>query len=87
MTIERMAHGTIIQRKYWNTGGIGIAIVAVTGAVNDVAAYIGAFEARRQEDTEQWTINHGAKLTFDEARNMLPRLMLTMSEYGLHYRA
>ena len=78
----------IIERKYWNTNGMGIAIVAVRGMNNDVAAYIGACAegAERQEAAEEWTMLRGSKLGKEEAFDMLPRLKDRMTELKLHYR-
>ena len=78
----------IVQSRYWNTNGIGIAIVAVLGGNNDVAAYIGASEdgAEREEAAMDWTISFGAKLTATDAFGMLSNLEDTMATRGLHYR-
>ena len=78
----------IIQSRYWNTNGIGIAIVAVTGGNNDVAAYIGASSdgAEREQAALDWTIKFGAKLQRVEAYGMLPGLEDKMTGLGLHYR-
>ena len=78
----------IYHSKYWNTNGIGIAIVAVRGGNNDIAAYIGASEAgaERQEEAEGWAKRFGAKLGKEEAFGMLPHLQELMEVDGLHYR-
>ena len=78
----------IFKSKYWNTNGIGIAIVAVTGHNNDVAAYIGASEggAHHMEAAFDWAAQFGAKLYREEAFQMLPTLEADLSEAGLHYR-
>lgn len=83
MTIDR-----ILQSKYWNTNGIGIAVVAIQGGNNDVAAYIGASSegAVRQEAAEEWAMRFGAKLYLEEALGMLPNLEAAMTELKLHYR-
>lgn len=84
MTADR-----ILQRKYWNTNGIGIAVVAVLGSNNDIAAYIGASEegAHHHEAAEEWAMRFGAKLYREEALGMLPNLEAAMTELELHYRS
>ena len=78
----------IIQSRYWNTNGIGIAIVAVRGHADDIAAYIGASipGAQRQEIAEEDAASTGAKLTHAEALQLLPTLEAQMTALGLSYR-
>lgn len=83
-----MAHRDIIQWKYWNTNGIGIAIVAAKGGASDVGAYIGASVAGAEfeEVAVRDARAYGAKLTKEEALGMLPGLSEIMQELGLTYR-
>lgn len=80
--------GQIIASRYWNTNGIGISIVAITGYANYVTAYIGACpEGAQHEDTaHNWAARHGAKLCQEEALRMLPVLEAVMQELELQYR-
>lgn len=82
-----MAHRDIIASKYWNTNRAQVAIVAIQGGNNDVAAYIGGTQdVQREEDTLKWVVEYGAKLTDIEAHRMLSELGETMRRLGLHYR-
>lgn len=78
----------VFKYKYWNTNGIGIAIVAVKGTNNDVGAYIGASEAGAQSSDAaiSWTIHMGSKLYREEAFGMLLGLEDDLILAGLHYR-
>ena len=78
----------LFASKYWNTNGIGIAIVVVLGNNNDVAAYIGASEegSQRMEAAFEWAASFGAKLYREEAFGMIPMLEERLQEAGLHYR-
>ena len=80
-------HGDIILSRYWNSNGIGTAIVAAEGAINDIACYIGAQpDPTRQEDTLEWVKLHGVKLSKDEAYRFFPDLE-KLEERGFHYRS
>lgn len=78
----------IIASRYWNVNGIGIAIVAVRGHNNDVAAYIGASVegAYKIEAAEAWAVDCGSKLSRADALSLLPTLAGAMSDLRLHYR-
>ena len=80
-----MAHGDIIASRYWNTNYTPVAIVAIEGGNNDVAAYIGGDPNSQatEEETLRRVAAYGAKLTREDALRMLPALAL-MPE--LHYR-
>ncbi len=71
-----MAHRDIVMSRYWNTNGTPVAIVAVEGGANDVAAYIGGDPnySRREEETLRWVAENGAKLSRGDAFRFLPRL-------------
>jgi hypothetical protein len=82
-----MAHNDIIAHRYWNTNGSQVAIVAVEGGNNGVAAYIGGTQDYdHEEDTIHWVVQNGAKLTSGEATRMLSDLSHTMDTHNLHYR-
>lgn len=60
----------IIEARYWNTGGIAIAIIAVVTENIDWAAYIGANKfVEHEEDAIEWTMRWGAKLSELDARH------------------
>jgi hypothetical protein len=66
----------VIEGRYWNCGGTGIAVVAViTGGV-DWAAYIGADQSYKEMDTAEHTINWGCKLSVQDARYYFPNMEL-----------
>ena len=77
-------HRDIVTYRYWNTNGVAVAIVAVEGRVQDVAAYIGGDldPDASEEATLQRVRQLGAKLTKEEAYRFLPQLELC----GLVYR-
>ena len=79
-----MAHGDIIASRYWNSNGLPVAIVAVEGGMQDVAAYIGGDPdpGATEEETLQRVREYGAKLGKDEAMRFLPALL----DCGLRYR-
>lgn len=78
----------VIQHKYWNVNGIGIAVVAKEGGVKDCAVYLGASVrgAETEELAVEDAIRWGAKLSREEAYGMLPRLQQELQELGLTYR-
>ena len=78
-----MAYGEIIAHRYWNTGGVAVAIVAVEGGADDVAAYIGGDPRphAREDDTVQHVLYTGAKLTREEAMRFLPKLLTSSLVY------
>lgn len=62
-----------IQWYYWNSNGIGIAIVAVRGMVGDWAAYIGAeHNGWRAKDAIDAAATCGEKLGEHLARAIFP---------------
>ena len=78
-----MAHGDIVTYKYWNAGGVPVAIVAIEGGANDVGAYIGGDPNPRasEEDTVQRVAHFGAKLTYKQAMAFLPALIDSTLRY------
>ena len=79
-----MAHGTIVASRYWNTNGLPMAIVAVEGSIDDVAAYMGADRNgdNSEEATLRYVARYGVKLSREDALRMLPQL----KDCGLSYR-
>ena len=78
----------MITSKYWNTNGIGIAVVVMKGYANDLACYIGASVpgAQTREIAEDEASRSGNKLSRDEAIAMIPGLDDYMNEHELSYR-
>lgn len=63
----------IIANRYWNANGIGVAVAAVQGEINDWAAYIGAQpDPTSEEETTEWARRFGCKLSMPEAFALLP---------------
>jgi len=80
---EEHPAGEIVGTRYWNTNGVAVAIVAISGGDNDWAAYIGATtDTSRDRIAFDWTIKQGAKLTEKEALAFFPH----MKDYPVHYR-
>lgn len=71
-------------RRYWNTNGMQIAIVAVVSPSGfDWSAYIGATKgARREEETVAWAVENGAKISRKLAEFLFPGV----ARRGLPYR-
>lgn len=62
-----------MQHRYWNSNGMGMAIVAVEGAADDWAAYIGALpDPATEQLTVEWTRAYGCKLSEREALAFFP---------------
>lgn len=74
----------IMRVRYWNTGPVGVAVVAKVGGANDWAAYIGGLpnNATERQVVEQ-TIRFGCKLNVEEAVGLFPGL----AEWAGLYRA
>ena len=66
----------VIGESYFNSNGVGIAIVAVEGGADDWAAYIGADVGMSEDACVRWTCRHGAKLGRDQAGRWFPQLPL-----------
>ena len=65
------------EAQYWNTNGMQISIVASITEGVDWAAYIGATaNAYREQETVDWTLRHGAKLSASDARHYFPDIKL-----------
>ena len=66
-----------LGHKYWNTCGIGIAIVAVKGGGNDWAAYIGATtDTSREAHAVNTAALEGEKLSMADALHFFPWIEL-----------
>ena len=64
----------VIGESYFNSNGVGIAIVAQEGGADDWAAYIGADNGWSENDCVEWTCRHGAKLSREQAARWFPNL-------------
>jgi len=65
--------GSVMAHRYWCPNGIGIAVVAVRGAIGDWAAYIGAEPTGwREQDAVEVAAANGDKLGEDLARAIFP---------------
>jgi len=66
---------SVMAHRYWNTNGIGIAIVAVRGMVGDWAAYIGAEPTGQHEhDAVEAAEQYGEKLSESHAHFLFPSI-------------
>ena len=71
---QRMPEG-LIAHRYWNSNGIGIAIVAIRGQIGDWAAYIGAEPVGWAEaDAVLAAAHSGEKLLERLARSIFPTI-------------
>jgi hypothetical protein len=67
----------VVEGRYWNTGGVAIAIVAVITEGIDWSAYIGGTPDTRKEATAvEHAARYGAKLSEREARFYFPDIKL-----------
>jgi len=65
----------LIAHRYWNSNGIGIAIVAIRGHVEDWAAYIGAEPIGwAEQDAVNAASECGEKLGEKLARAIFPTI-------------
>ena len=64
------------EGRYWNSNGVGIAIVASVTKSIDWAAYIGADDGYSEDACLQWTARHGSKLSEEDARHLFPDIEL-----------
>ena len=67
--------------RYWNSNGVQIAIVAsITGSI-DWAVYVGATkDAYTEQETVDWTLERGCKLSAKDARHYFPGIELPYRE-------
>ena len=54
------------EARYWNTNGVGIAIVASVTPGVDWVAYVGADDGYKEGACLDWAAKHGAKLSKEE---------------------
>ena len=66
----------VIEGRYWNCGGTGIAIVAVITEGIDWAAYIGAGNHYRESETIKYAVEYGSKLSIKDAMYFFPTIEL-----------
>lgn len=72
---EKHERGRVLKEMYWDTPWEeyetvymrGVRAVLSTGGIGDYAVYLGAGSA-------EWVRDHGAKLTFEQAKGLFPRL-------------
>ena len=64
------------EGRYWNTNGVGIAVIASVTKDIDWAAYIGADNGYSEATCLQWTAKHGQKLREVDARYFFPEINL-----------
>ena len=62
-------HKQMIEGRYWNCQGRGIAVVAVITKGIDWAAYIGADDSPSEDATLGYTADYGSKLSEKDARH------------------
>lgn len=66
----------VVEGRYYNTNGKGIAIVAVITSGIDWAAYIGADNGWSEQDCIRWSAGRGAKLSAKDAKYFFPDVEL-----------
>jgi len=59
----------MIEGRYYNCQGIGVAIVAVITKGIDWAAYIGADKSSSEDATLRYIADYGSKLSEKDARH------------------
>lgn len=65
--------GKLLGNRYWNCGNIGVAAVAVEGAIGDWAAYIGGSKSTwSEQDAIEEAKAHGCKLSVNVALTLFP---------------
>jgi hypothetical protein len=65
---EENEHHKILEGRYWNCQGNGIAIVASITKGIDWSAYIGTDDSSSEEDTLRYVVKYGSKLSEKDAR-------------------
>ena len=72
---------TRITARYWNSNRMQVAIVASITEGIDWAAYIGATkDAYTKQETVDWTLSWGSKLSVGDARHYFPNIKLPYRE-------
>lgn len=67
---------TYVEGRYWNSGGMGMAIMAVITIGVDWTAYVGADNSRNEMDTCAYVCEQGSKLRVEDARYFFPDMEL-----------
>ena len=72
----------ILGNRSWYANGMGVQIVAVEGAANDWAAYIGGVAYTDPEGAAmEWVGRHGCKLSEEEATFFFPHIASSDLKY------
>ena len=69
-------HFEALEGRYFCANGFSLAIVASITKNIDWAAYIGADQSRREEDTLDFVKAYGCKLSEEDARYFFPDIEL-----------
>lgn len=64
------------EGRYWNANGVGICVIASITKGVDWAAYIGADDGWSERHCMEWTAEHGAKLSVQDAKHFFPDIKL-----------
>ena len=73
---EETEHGSKLEARFWNQGGLQIAIIASITKGIDWAAYIGGDHSWTEDETLKTVAEYGCKLSAEDAKYFFPNITL-----------